>query len=248
MKKTIKMIQNWGDSGLLLFLASLIAIIVANTNLYDLYLQFISFKIGLTIRDIVNDLLMAVFFMTVGIEIKKEMIEGHLASIKQVAMPIIAATAGVLVPMAIYIALNHNSLDKIRGWAIPSATDIAFTLGAISLLKNYIPTSLKVFITALAIIDDLIAVIVIAIFYNSNLNLFYIGYGILCFAILIILGYKKIRCPYLYLALGIILWWLTFRSGIHATIAGVLLGFALPYRTKQNHKNSMFSRTTQLSP
>ena len=238
MNKTIKIIQTWGNNGLLLFFASLLAIIVANTPAYDLYLQFASLKIGLNVRDIVNDLLMAVFFMTVGIEIKKEMIDGHLSSIKQVAMPIIAAVAGVLVPMGVYIAFNHGSLDKVSGWAIPSATDIAFTLGAMSLLKSYIPNSLKVFITALAIIDDLIAVIVIALFYNENLNLFYIGGGTLCFIILLIVGRKKIECPYVYIVLGIALWLSVLCSGIHATIAGVLLGFALPHATKKGSKRN----------
>ncbi len=176
---------------------------------------------------IINDGLMALFFFLAGMEIKREMMQGELASIKQSLLPIFAAIGGMIVP-AILFSLINKGTDNIRGWAIPTATDIAFTLGAAALLGKRIPTGLKVFLTALAIIDDLGAIIVIAIFYGSELHLGYL-FGIIFFTgSIYLLNLKKVSFGIWQIICGIALWYCMFNSGIHATVAGVIFAFMVP--------------------
>jgi len=175
----------------------------------------------------INDGLMAVFFFLAGMEIKREMLEGELATVKQSLLPVFGAIGGMIVP-AILFSLINKGTDNIRGWAIPTATDIAFTLGVAALLGKRIPTGLKVFLTALAIIDDLGAIIVIAIFYGSELQLVYL-FGVIAFtSIIYFLNYKKIAFGFWQILCGIALWYCMFNSGIHATVAGVIFAFLVP--------------------
>jgi NhaA family Na+:H+ antiporter len=190
---------------------------------------------GVTLREPlhlwINDALMAVFFLLVGLEIKREMLIGELASLKRSALPLAAALGGMVVPASIYAALNAGS-PTLRGWGIPMATDIAFALGAVSLLGSRVPTGLKVFLTALAIVDDLGAVLVIALFYTAELSLVALGAAAGVFALLVVCNLAGVRKLPVYLGLGVVLWIAVFHSGVHATIAGVLLAMAIPADTK----------------
>ena len=171
----------------------------------------------------INDALMAVFFFFVTLEIKREFLQGELSNPKQALLPIIAAIGGMLVPALIYVYINFQTGDTLRGWAIPSATDIAFSLGVLSLLGSRVPISLKVFLTALAIIDDLGAIVIIAFFYTGDLSVKYLSLLLLTFICLIFLNKFNVRKYIPYLLLGLILWFFTHKSGVHATISGVLL-------------------------
>ncbi len=236
-------------SGLVLLFAAIAALIVSNTGLYEYYIKILEtyFRIGignfgikLTILHWINDVLMAIFFFLVSLEIKREFIQGELSNPKQAMLPIIGAVGGMLVPALIYIAINFGNYETLRGWAIPSATDIAFSLGVLSLLGKRVPVSLKVFLTALAIIDDLGAIIIIAFFYSDNVQLYYLLLMLTCVIILIIFNKFNVRNFIPYLLVGIFLWEFTHQSGIHATIAGVLLALTIPHRdNKKSHKNSL---------
>jgi NhaA family Na+:H+ antiporter len=177
---------------------------------------------------------MAIFFFFVTLEIKREFIQGELSSIKQAILPIIAAVGGMLVPALIYIYINLETPETLTGWAIPSATDIAFSIGILSLLGSRVPLSLKVFLTALAIIDDLGAIIIIAFFYTGDLSVKYLGLIIMTFIILIMLNRFGVKKFLPYLVVGLFLWFFTHESGIHATIAGVLLATTIPHRKKEH--------------
>jgi NhaA family Na+:H+ antiporter len=189
----------------------------------------------------INDALMAVFFFFVTLEIKREFINGELSSPKQALLPIIAAIGGMLVPALIYIYINFGNGDTINGWAIPSATDIAFSLGVLSLLGSRVPISLKVFLTALAIIDDLGAIIIIAFFYAGDLSIQYLSLLLLTFIALLILNKSGVKKFLPYLILGLILWFFTYQSGVHATISGVLLATVIPHR-KKNKEYSLLTK------
>lgn len=193
----------------------------------DLHIHLIGLDLPNSPLLFINDGLMAAFFFLAGMEIKREMLEGELASVKQSLLPVFGAIGGMIVP-AILFSLINKGTDNIRGWAIPTATDIAFTLGVAALLGKRIPTGLKVFLTALAIIDDLGAIIVIAIFYGSELQLVYL-FGVIAFTTIIyILNYKKIAFGFWQILCGIALWYCMFNSGIHATVAGVIFAFLVP--------------------
>jgi NhaA family Na+:H+ antiporter len=224
--------------GILLIFASLVAIICANSGLHDLYegLLHLHLTIGLgdTVFDEplhfwVNDGLMAVFFLLVGMEIKREMMEGHLASIRQSLLPFVAAAGGMLVPGLIYWHFNAG-LPTLRGWAIPTATDIAFALGILALFGSRVPLGLKVFLTAVAVIDDLGAVIIIALFYTADLNVPALLQAAGLLVILLFMNIRGMGKLWLYLLVGACLWKAVLSSGIHATIAGVLLGFCIPLK------------------
>jgi NhaA family Na+:H+ antiporter len=178
----------------------------------------------------INDALMAVFFLLVGLEIKREVLIGELASLKRSALPLAAAAGGMVVPAMIYAAINAGA-PTLRGWGIPMATDIAFALGAVSLLGSRVPTGLKVFLTALAIVDDLGAVLVIALFYTAELSLPSLGAAAAVFAVLMACNLGGVRTVWVYLGLGVLLWIALFHSGVHATVAGVLLAMAVPAGT-----------------
>jgi NhaA family Na+:H+ antiporter len=217
--------------GILLMAIALLAIVTANSPLADFYFSALHADIGpLSLQHWINDALMAAFFLMVGLEIKREMIDGQLSSWTRRLLPGVAAVGGMLIPALIYIAFNHASPTAINGWAIPCATDIAFALGVLSLLGPRVPTSLKVFLAALAIIDDLGAVIIIAVFYTSGLSLPDLAGAAFVVAVLFALNRRKVNSLIPYLLLGTILWVLVFRSGIHATIAGVLLALTIPIK------------------
>jgi len=176
---------------------------------------------------------MAIFFFFVTLEIKREFLQGELSNTKQALLPIIAAVGGMLVPALIYIFINFGNTVTLNGWAIPSATDIAFSLGVLSLLGSRVPLSLKVFLTALAIIDDLGAIVIIALFYSGDLNIMYLSLMLLAFIVLLVLNKLNIKKFIPYLIVGIFLWDFTHQSGIHATISGVLLATIIPHRKKE---------------
>jgi len=192
------------------------------------------FGLKLTVLHWINDVLMVIFFFLVTLEIKREFIQGELSKRKQALLPFIAAVGGMLVPALIYIFININSSETLNGWAIPTATDIAFSLGVLSLLGKRVPLSLKVFLTALAIIDDLGAIVIIAFFYSSKLNFIYLILIFLTFILLIGLNKFGIKKFIPYLFFGLFLWFFTHESGIHSTISGVLLALTIPHRKVQN--------------
>lgn len=175
----------------------------------------------------INDGLMAIFFLLVGLEIKREIVEGELSSPKKALLPILCAVGGAVVPALIFYTFNSGT-ETIHGWAIPMATDIAFALAVISLLDKRVPASLKIFLAALAIVDDLIAILVIAFFYSEGIELTYLGYAAAGMAVLILMNRFNVKNPYLYLIPGIFIWYFVHHSGIHATIAGVMVAMTLP--------------------
>lgn len=229
-------VQSSNFGGFLLFLCVVISMIVANTsmavplqNLLDTKLGYENEAIHLnySVSMWINDGLMAIFFLLVGLEIKREIVEGELSSPKKAILPILAAIGGAVVPALIYLYFNSGT-PTASGWGIPMATDIAFALAVISLLDKRVPTSLKIFLAALAIADDLIAILVIAIFYSSGIELGYLGYAGIGILVLILMNRFNIKNPYLYLIPGVFIWYFVHHSGIHATIAGVLIAMTLP--------------------
>ncbi|WP_176055945.1 Na+/H+ antiporter NhaA [Brucella intermedia] len=227
-------IRNFLDSessgGLLLIASAIAALLVANSQLSEAYFGALHAYLGpLSVQYWVNDALMAIFFLMVGLEIKREMVDGHLSSWPRRILPGVAAAAGMAVPALVYLSFNLDS-GASHGWAIPAATDIAFALGVISLLGPRVPTSLKVFLAALAIIDDLGAVIVIGLFYTTGVVLMDLGLAAAVVAALIALNLGGVKRLTPYLLLGLVLWFFTYRSGVHATIAGVLLALTIPIK------------------
>ena len=227
-------------SGLVLLFAAVFALIISNSEFSNLYYETLETKILFGFNDVglklsvlhwINDVLMAVFFFLVSLEIKREFIQGELSNPKQALLPIIGAVGGMVVPALIYIIINYNNAATLKGWAIPSATDIAFSLGVLSLLGKKVPISLKVFLTALAIIDDLGAIIIIAFFYSDNVQILYLALMFLSVILLILLNRFNIKNFVPYLIIGIFLWEFTHASGIHATISGVILALTIPHKS-----------------
>ena len=236
-------------SGLVLLFAAIIALFISNSDLSTDYfdilnsyikLGFGDFSLKLSVLHWINDVLMAIFFFLVSLEIKREFIQGELSNPKQAMLPIIAAVGGMVVPALIYVAINFKDAETLNGWAIPSATDIAFSLGVLSLLGKRVPLSLKVFLTALAIIDDLGAIVIIAFFYSGEIQYYYLLLMLGCLIVLLTLNKFNVRNFIPYLIVGIFLWEFTHVSGIHATIAGVLLALTIPHKSnKKKHTNSL---------
>ena len=244
-------------SGLILLISAIVALIISNSSYSKIYFDTLNqylfvgineFGLKLSVLHWINDALMAIFFFFVTLEIKREFIQGELSSKKQAILPIVGAVGGMLVPALIYIYINFKTPETINGWAIPSATDIAFSIGILSLLGSRVPISLKVFLTALAIIDDLGAIIIIAFFYTADLNIKYLLLIILTFIILIILNKLNIKKFLPYLFIGLILWLFTHESGIHATIAGVLLACSIPHRKKEHDFSLLIKIEHAISP
>ncbi len=237
-------LHNESIGGVLLFICAVIALIGANFPVFSFLNDFwhqsaaisvSDFKIEMTIEQWINDGLMVIFFFVVGLEIKREMLVGELSSIKHAALPIFAALGGMVVPAIIYTIFNNSSLDTVNGWGIPMATDIAFALGVLSLLGKKAPISLKIFLTALAIVDDLGAIVVIAIFYPAHaLHLEMLFYAALVVLFLLTLGRYKVHNTLMYVIPGVLLWWFILQSGVHATIAGVILALTIPPKTAIN--------------
>jgi len=244
-------------SGLVLLISAVIALIISNSSLSSLYFNTLehylfigiyNFGIKLSVLHWINDALMAIFFFFVTLEIKREFLQGELSNPKQAALPIIAAIGGMLVPALIYIYINIDNSQTLNGWAIPSATDIAFSLGVLSLLGSRVPLSLKVFLTALAIIDDLGAIIIIAFFYSGDLSIKYLMLMLLIFISLMLLNKFNIKKFLPYLILGFFLWFFTHESGIHATISGVLLATVIPHRKKEKDFSLLIKIEHAISP
>ncbi|WLS04967.1 Na+/H+ antiporter NhaA [Shinella oryzae] len=219
------------SGGIVLMVVATLAIITANSALAENYFHILHVYIGpLSLQHWINDALMAVFFLLVGLEIKREMLDGQLSSWSRRILPGAAAAGGMAVPALVYLYFNWSDPAAARGWAIPTATDIAFALGVLSLFGSRVPASLKIFLAALAIIDDLGAVIVIALFYTAELNLMALGAAALVLANLYLFNRMKVRVLWPYLMLGAVLWVLVFASGVHATLAGVLLALTIPLK------------------
>jgi len=244
-------------SGLILLISAIIALLISNSSISLLYFETLdkyiflglnNFGLKLSVLHWINDVLMAIFFFFVTLEIKREFIQGELSNIKQAILPIIAAVGGMLFPALIYVYINFPNMETLNGWAIPSATDIAFSLGVLSLLGSRVPISLKVFLTALAIIDDLGAILIIAFFYSGDLSLFNLSMMALSFLCLITLNKFGIRIFLPYLIIGILLWHFTHESGIHATISGVLLACAIPHRKKEKDFSLLIKIEHAISP
>ena len=244
-------------SGLTLLFAAILALFISNSNLSDLYFNTLNKYLFIGINDYglklsvihwINDVLMAIFFFFVTLEIKREFLQGELSNTKQALLPIIAAVGGMLVPALIYIYINFGNTVTLNGWAIPSATDIAFSLGVLSLLGSRVPLSLKVFLTALAIIDDLGAIVIIALFYSGDLNIMYLSLMLLAFIVLLALNKLNIKKFIPYLIVGIFLWDFTHQSGIHATISGVLLATIIPHRKKEKDFSLLVKLEHAISP
>jgi len=244
-------------SGLVLLLAAIVALILSNTNLSNLYFAVLdthlligtkNFGLDLSILHWINDALMAIFFFIVTLEIKREFIQGELSKPKQALLPIIGAIGGMAVPAIIYVIINLETGQTLRGWAIPTATDIAFSIGVLSLLGSRVPVSLKVFLVALAIIDDLGAIIIIAFFYSNEIQYGYLFLMLLSFILLLILNKFNIKNFAPYLFVGILLWYFTHGSGIHSTISGVLLATTIPHRKKEKDYSLLLRLEHLLSP
>ena len=244
-------------SGLLLLISAIIALIISNSSYSEFYFHILheyvfiginNFGLKLSVLHWINDALMAIFFFFVTLEIKREFIQGELSTRKQAVLPIIAAIGGMLVPALIYIFINFNNSETLNGWAIPSATDIAFSIGILSLLGSRVPISLKIFLTALAIIDDLGAIVIIAFFYSGDLSLKYLELVLITFVLLLVLNKGNIKKTFPYLILGLFLWFFTHESGVHATISGVLLACCIPHRKKEHDFSLLIKIEHAISP
>ncbi|MGO1298531.1 MAG: Na+/H+ antiporter NhaA [Vibrio sp.] len=238
-----KFFKTESSGGVLLVIAAIIAMIVANSPLYDLYNGTLhQYVLGLSVAHWINDGLMAIFFLLIGLEVKRELLDGALQSKETAIFPAIAALGGMLAPALIYVAFNSQDPQAIQGWAIPAATDIAFALGIMALLGPRVPVSLKVFLLALAIIDDLGVIIIIALFYSSDLSTIALGVGFAATAVLFIMNAKRVTSITAYMIVGAILWVAVLKSGVHATLAGVVIGFAIPLKGKSDESYSPLER------
>ena len=244
-------------SGLVLLFAAILALIISNGQLSDIYFSSLEkyiilgtkeFGLKLSVLHWINDVLMAIFFFFVSLEIKREFLQGELSNPKQAMLPIIGAVGGMAVPALFYIIINYSDSTTLNGWAIPSATDIAFSLGVLSLLGKRVPISLKVFLTALAIIDDLGAIVIIAFFYSGNIEIKYLILMLVSVILLVCLNKFKVKSFIPFLVVGVFLWDFTHQSGIHATIAGVLLALTIPHNIKNNKESMLLKLEHGLSP
>ena len=244
-------------SGLVLLIAAIIALVISNSSFSNLYFDTLNqylfvgindFGLKLSVHHWINDLLMAIFFFFVTLEIKREFIQGELSNLKKALLPIIGAVGGMVVPALVYVFINLGNSETLNGWAIPSATDIAFSLGILSLLGSRVPISLKIFLTALAIIDDLGAILIIAFFYSGDLSISYLSLILISYILLLILNKFGVKKFMPYLIIGAFMWFFTYKSGIHATIAGVLLASTIPHRIKDKDFSLLIKLEHAISP
>ena len=244
-------------SGLVLLIGAVVALILSNSNLSGYYFGVLethiligtqNFGLDLSILHWINEVLMCAFFFIVTLEIKREFVHGELSKPKQASLPIIAAIGGMAVPAIIYVIINFETGNTLRGWAIPSATDIAFSIGVLSLLGKRVPLSLKIFLMALAIIDDLGAIIIIAFFYSTELQYMYLILMIGSFLVLLIINKFGVKKFAPYLLAGLFLWYFTHESGIHSTISGVVLALTIPHRVKEKDFSLLLKLEHILSP
>ncbi len=238
-------------SGILLLLFATLALITVNSPLQSLYydVKYTDIPINLgdfnftkTVSHWVNDGLMAIFFFVIGLELKREIIEGELSSYDRMVLPALAAVGGMAAPAIIYVLININNPENMSGWAIPTATDIAFSLAVLLIIGKSVPLSLKVFLLSLAIIDDLGAVLIIAFFYTAEISSTYLLYSLIVFALLVAVNLSGIQKMYIYMLLGVFLWYFVLKSGVHATIAGVLLATTIPNSTPNDYDQSMLKQ------
>ncbi|MBR9789743.1 MAG: Na+/H+ antiporter NhaA [Vibrionaceae bacterium] len=235
--------------GILLVIAAAIAMTIANTPLGETYQSFLhTYVLGMSVSHWINDGLMAVFFLLIGLEVKRELLEGALKSKETAIFPAIAAVGGMLAPALIYVAFNASDAEAVSGWAIPAATDIAFALGIMALLGKRVPVSLKVFLLALAIIDDLGVVVIIALFYTGDLSTMALLVGFAMTGLLFVLNAKKVTKLTPYMIVGAILWFAVLKSGVHATLAGVVIGFAIPLQGKPGEHSPLKHMEHALHP
>lgn len=243
-------IKKESSSGIILILVTLLALILQNSFLTDFYSHLLEIPVRISIGTFgiakplllwVNDGLMAIFFFLIGLEIKREVLEGELSSKSQIALPAIAALGGMITPALIFTFFNHSDTFVMKGWAIPTATDIAFALGILSLLGSRVPVSLKIFLMALAIMDDLGAIVIIALFYTSDLSFVSIVIALGAIVCLGIMNQMNVIKKAAYVLVGVVLWISVLKSGVHATIAGVVLAFCIPLysHTKKGERFSM---------
>lgn len=237
-KKMIKeFILRQSSAGIILILATICALFLQNSFLAEIYTKFLHTPVQVSVGTFgiakplllwVNDGLMAIFFFLIGLEVKREVLEGELSTKSQIALPSIAGLGGMVMPALIFIAFNYKDTFAMNGWAIPTATDIAFALGIISLLGTRVPASLKIFLMALAIIDDLGAIVIIALFYTNDLSILSISVALVALLILFLMNRMNVAKKAAYILVGIVLWVSVLKSGVHATIAGVLIAFSIP--------------------
>jgi NhaA family Na+:H+ antiporter len=234
-------IKKESSAGITLIFVTFLALLLKNSALSELYEAFLHTPVEIRFGALhidkplllwINDGLMAVFFMLIGLEVKRELIEGHLSTPSQIVLPGIAAIGGMLIPALFYVYFNEGDAIAMSGWAIPTATDIAFALGILSLLGKAVPISLKIFLMALAIIDDLGAIVIIALFYTVKLSTLSITIAAISLAVLIFMNYRGVVKKAAYIIVGVILWISVLKSGVHATLAGVALAFTIPYKSR----------------
>ena len=252
--KTSAVIQAWREflrlessGGLILVSAAVLAVILANSPLADFYSSVLDLNLTVTVEGFgvskplllwINDGLMAVFFLLVGLELKREVVEGQLSSADQIILPALAAIGGLAVPAVIYWLVNKNDPQGINGWAIPTATDIAFALAILSLLGSRVPASLKIFLTTIAIFDDLAAIIIIAVFYSADLSTTALAAAGVGIAVLFVLNRFRVQSLAAYLIVGVIIWLFVLKSGVHATLAGIVVAAFIPLESGDDHSPS----------
>lgn len=244
-KKLIQFTHSSTKAAGAMLLAAVVALIVANTGAYEAFLAFWHTEVGfffgdalagMSLAHVINDVFMAIFFLLVGLEVKYELTVGELTNIRQALLPIMAAVGGVLVPIAIYLVFNASNPNTAHGWGVPTATDIAFALGILALLGTRVPSGVRVFLSTLAVADDIIAILVIAVFYGHSPSPFWLGAAAVVLVALVLMNRNHIYSLIPYLLLGGVLWYCVFMSGVHSTIAGVLLAFVIPSGSRVNLK------------
>ncbi len=254
MKAIEVWIQKESSAGIILIFVTIAALFLQNSFLSNFYTSFLHTPVEIRFGELhiakplllwVNDGLMAIFFFLIGLEVKREVMEGHLSSLKQVTLPAIAALGGMAIPALVFIAFNKGESFAMNGWAIPTATDIAFALGILSLLGSRVPASLKIFLMALAIIDDLGAIVIIALFYTSDLSTLSISIAAISLLILFLMNRMDVAIKSAYILVGIVLWVSVLKSGVHATLAGVALAFMIPLSSRDK-KGESFSMAKEM--
>lgn len=249
MKQTIqRFLALESASGILLVIAAVLAMLVVNSPLHTWYELLLNTPVAVQMGALsiakplllwVNDGLMALFFLLVGLEIKREVLQGELADLSKAALPVIAALGGMVAPALVYSAINYHDAHAMRGWAIPTATDIAFALGVLSLLGKRVPTSLKLFLLTLAIVDDLGAIVIIAIFYTTKLSVLSLAVAASALVVLFVMNRRGVLSLTPYLLVGLVMWIAVLKSGVHATLAGVLLAFFIPLRKPAGSEHTL---------
>ncbi|MCG8686872.1 MAG: Na+/H+ antiporter NhaA [Desulfobacterales bacterium] len=231
------------SGGITLMLAAALAVVLANTPLYKFYALFLDIPIEVRIGGLhiakplllwINDGLMSVFFFLIGLELKREVMEGELSEKKNIILPGLGAVGGMAVPALVYVMFNANDPVAMKGWAIPAATDIAFALGILSLLGSRVPVSIKIFLTSLAIFDDIGAILIIAIFYTAEINMTALIISLCCIPVLAVMNYKNLTAQSLYIVVGLVMWTAMLKSGVHATLAGVVLAMFIPLTSAED--------------